>query len=66
MSRRASTSGVPAVFDRSLFPELHPLSGERGAKAVIMRHRERCVPIGLPEAAIDIDTVHDYRLLLAR
>ena len=51
--------GVPALFDRKLFGELKNLSGDRGAKQVIMRHRNEVASIPFPEGSIEIDTPKD-------
>jgi CTP:molybdopterin cytidylyltransferase MocA len=60
------TCGVPAVFDRSLFPELKALPATEGARKVIMRHRDRVTTLPLPEAASDVDTPEDYQLLTSK
>jgi molybdenum cofactor cytidylyltransferase len=57
------TRGVPALFSRALFPELMALRGAEGAKRVITRHSSRATFISAPEAAFDVDTPEDYRLL---
>jgi molybdenum cofactor cytidylyltransferase len=58
-SQYASTLGVPALFDRSLFPELTRLSGDRGAKHIIMNHRNKTISIPFPEGIVDIDSFED-------
>ena len=55
--------GVPALFSRSLFPELKGLRGAEGARRVIARHSAACPTIHVPEAAFDIDTPEDYLAL---
>lgn len=55
--------GVPALFDRSLFPELLKLKGDQGAKGIITRYADAAVQIPFPEGAIDIDTPFDYEAL---
>ena len=55
--------GVPALFDRSLFPELEALRGTEGAKRVLRRHRSEIATIPFPEGVIDIDTLEDYQAL---
>jgi molybdenum cofactor cytidylyltransferase len=55
----AGTMGVPALFDRSLFDELLELRGDRGARAVLERHRERVRRVPWPEGAEDVDTPGD-------
>lgn len=57
------TRGVPALFSRALFPELMDLRGAEGAKRVIKRHSSSAIFIAAPEAAFDLDTPEDYRLL---
>ena len=52
--------GVPALFDRKLFSELENLSGDRGAKQVILRHRNEVTSVPFPEGSIDIDTPKDF------
>jgi len=54
------TLGVPALFDRALFPELLALDGAIGAKRIIMNHRNQVIGIPFPEGAIDIDTPADF------
>jgi molybdenum cofactor cytidylyltransferase len=53
------TWGVPALFDRQLFPELLALQGE-GAKPVIQRHQTSGLSVPFPQGYIDIDTPDDY------
>ena len=55
--------GVPALFDRSLFPELAALTGIQGAKPVIVRYAKESHWIQFPEAAIDIDYEEDVERL---
>ncbi len=57
------TRGVPALFGRTLFPELLKLRGAEGAKRVITRHAAEAVFVRVPEAAFDVDTPNDYRAL---
>lgn len=51
--------GVPAVFDRSLFEELLALTGDRGAKAVILADEDRVTAVTITAAATDIDSPED-------
>lgn len=59
----AGTVGVPALFDRRLWPELMALQGDRGAKAVLVRHRQGARLLPFPEGALDIDTPEDWQRL---
>ena len=56
----ASTLGPPAIFHRRHFPELRRLSGDRGAKAILLAHRSELGLLPLPEAAVDVDTPYDF------
>lgn len=58
-----STRGVPALFSRSLFPELMVLDGHEGARQVIRAHPGETVAVPFPEGALDMDTPEDYARL---
>jgi CTP:molybdopterin cytidylyltransferase MocA len=49
--------GVPAVFPVWSFADLAALRGDAGARMVLARHADRCLP--MPNASIDIDTPED-------
>lgn len=53
--------GVPALFGRSLFPQLLALSGDKGAKQLLSTYSSALVRIPFPGGAVDIDTPEDYR-----
>ena len=59
-SEYGGTFGVPALFDKKLFPELAALDGEKGAKPVMLRHREEMEFVPFPEGKTDLDTPEDY------
>ncbi len=59
----ADTIGVPALFDRALFPKLHSIE-KRGAKQMLNNYSDRALNLNVPEAAIDIDTPADFQNLL--
>jgi len=61
----AATIGVPAVFPSECFSNLTELRGDRGARVLLQRYRDRVVRVPMPSAAIDIDTPEDL-LELAR
>jgi molybdenum cofactor cytidylyltransferase len=65
-SAYAATLGIPALFDRSCFPDLLQLKGDSGAKGVILSRQHDVAPFNFPAAAIDIDTPADYQRFLAR
>ena len=58
-SRYAHTLGVPALFHQSIFPELLRLSGNAGAKSIILSNRERVAEFPFPRGKIDLDKVED-------
>ncbi len=60
------TFGVPALLDRTLFPELLALEGDHGAKSVIARHLHRTIQVPFPQGIIDLDTTEDRAKLLRR
>jgi molybdenum cofactor cytidylyltransferase len=60
-SEYAGVWGVPALFDRALFPELIALQGAAGARSVIQQHRASGQSIPFPEGQIDLDTPDDYQ-----
>ena len=55
--------GVPAVFHKTLYPNLQKVEGDKGAREVIQRYLDRTASIDFPEGAIDIDTVQDLELM---
>lgn len=50
------TIGVPAFFAAAYREELLALRGDRGAKALFERHRDRLTTVPLPEGAEDLDS----------
>lgn len=64
-SRYENTVGVPALFARSLFPQLLALPPDQGCKGVILAHAADAVFVACPQAAIDVDTRADYLALAA-
>jgi molybdenum cofactor cytidylyltransferase len=55
----AGTVGAPAIFPRSLFPELAALRGDAGARAVLRRGADTLARVPMPSAAVDVDTPED-------
>jgi molybdenum cofactor cytidylyltransferase len=55
------TLGVPALFQRKLFPELSRLNHTEGAKNVIKCHKQSTFSIDFPQGAIDLDTPDDLQ-----
>jgi molybdenum cofactor cytidylyltransferase len=54
------TFGVPVLFTKKYFPELLSLTGNEGAKKLVMAHQDDLHAIDFPKGAIDIDTIEDY------
>jgi len=65
-SAYAATLGIPALFDRSCFPDLLQLKGDSGAKAIIFSGRHDVAPFNFPAGAIDINTPADYQRFLSQ
>ena len=55
--------GVPMLFDKSVFPELMKLSGDKGAKSFLHLYKDTISTIDFPEGIIDIDTFEDVEKL---
>ena len=55
--------GVPAFFEKSLFPELRALTGQEGAKKIILRHVAQAARVSFPEGGWDLDTPGDLAQL---
>ena len=51
--------GPPAIFPRALFEELTSLKGDRGARVVIEKHRERASFVAMESAFFDLDEPAD-------
>jgi len=62
-SAYAGTLGIPALFNRSCFVDLLQLTGDSGAKEIILGRLHDVAPFNFPAAAIDIDTAADYEKL---
>ncbi len=55
----AGSLGVPALFARSLFPDLLSLADDSGAKRILSKLAGNITIVDFPEGAIDIDTEAD-------
>ncbi|WP_076418647.1 nucleotidyltransferase family protein [Colwellia sp. UCD-KL20] len=55
--------GPPSIFPKKYFSELSLLSGEKGAKALMMKQIDQVIKVNLPEAFIDLDTTNDLSKL---
>lgn len=57
------TTGVPVLFDRSIFAKLLSLQGDEGAKKILKAHAGEIAAINFEQGGIDIDTPGDYEKL---
>jgi molybdenum cofactor cytidylyltransferase len=64
VSRYAATSGVPALFDQSLFGELIELHGAQGAKPLIQKYLDQASVVDFEEGVLDIDTPEEWAAFL--
>ena len=60
-----NTLGVPILFNKSVYPELLKLSGDKGAKSFLHLYENRISTIDFPEGIFDIDTIEDVENLKA-
>jgi len=63
MENNTSIYGPPAVFPRTLIHELINLSGDKGAKRIIEKNRDRSEFIAMENAAFDLDEPGDLQQL---
>tara|TARA_R110001632_G_scaffold19898_8_gene59851 strand:- start:5030 stop:5620 length:591 start_codon:yes stop_codon:yes gene_type:complete len=57
-------SGVPAIFDKSLFNELTILSDDEGAKPIVKKYKKEVIKMNSTTPYFDIDTKEAYQKLL--
>lgn len=57
-------SGVPAIFDKSLFNELSLLSDNEGAKPVVKKYKKEVLKMTSKTPFFDVDTKEAYQKLL--
>ncbi len=50
----------PVIFSHAYFSSLCQLSGDKGAKSIVMKNMENVITINIDEALIDIDTQEDF------
>ncbi len=56
---------VPALFSRNYVTELLQLTGDKGVKWVIVRHRKDCAEVQFAAGAIDLDAKRDVDLFIS-
>lgn len=62
-ARYGDRPGVPALFDRALFPELEALIGDRGARPLFDKYQTALQTVPFPRGRFDLDTPEDYEQL---
>lgn len=62
-SAYAGTLGIPALFEKTMFPQLLDLQGDHGAKKLMQQHPDQTAAVSFPQGNIDIDTVEEYEKL---
>ncbi len=60
-SHYSNSAGVPALFDKSVFPELLNIDDNQGAKKVINQHPELLALVDFYGGEIDLDTWQEYQ-----
>lgn len=58
-SNYAGIYGIPAIFPRSVYPKLHALHGDKGARALLTKPPCRVVALACSGCEIDIDLPED-------
>jgi molybdenum cofactor cytidylyltransferase len=56
-------AGTPALFHKTVFPELLELTGDTGARKLINSYGDQVAQLTFEEGKIDIDTKEDYEKL---
>ena len=55
--------GAPVIFPKQYFSQLSQLTGDKGAKKLLRQHAQQVISLAMPEAALDIDTPEDLKLV---
>lgn len=63
-SAYSDTLGIPVLFTKKYFGELVKLSGNEGAKKLLLEFKDDVAEINFEEGATDIDTIADYEQLI--
>jgi molybdenum cofactor cytidylyltransferase len=63
-SQYENAIGPPALFHKSIFPELMKLKGDAGARKIMEQRSNDVATVLFKKGDIDIDTEADYRSLL--
>jgi len=62
-SAYADVVGIPAIFPRSLFPNLHALTGDQGARSLLRNSHCPLIQLEFSGGELDIDTPEDLKHL---
>ncbi|WP_338877205.1 nucleotidyltransferase family protein [Spirosoma sp. SC4-14] len=54
--------GVPALFSRNYIEQMLQLEGDKGAKWIIIKHKQDCAEVPFEAGAIDLDSKRDVAL----
>jgi molybdenum cofactor cytidylyltransferase len=65
-SQYKDTLGTPVLFHKTFFPVLLKLSGDTGAKHIILENKEQVQAVRFPLGHIDIDNMADYEMLIKK
>jgi molybdenum cofactor cytidylyltransferase len=57
-------AGTPALFHKTIFPELLLLKGDKGAGKVLRQQMNNVTTVPFPLGSIDIDTTENYEKLM--
>lgn len=55
--------GPPTIFPKSLFSQLTKLTGEQGAKSILIKNQELIISINMEKAFIDLDTPEQLAMM---
>ena len=55
--------GAPVVFPKQYFSDLSQLTGDKGAKSLLQQNSQQVISLAMPEAAFDVDTQEDLKLV---
>lgn len=59
-----NTTGTPVFFHQTMFSELIELKGDKGAKEIIKKNKNRVALVDFPTGTVDLDTEEDYLRLV--
>lgn len=62
-SQYQNTIGPPALFYKTIFPELLELKGDAGARKIVEKYSNDVATVLFTQGNIDIDTEADYKAL---